>query len=383
MDNNTFTQEYRDTYNQYIKIGDLFQRDFRFYIELHSSILGRISKKSTEDLRGFFQEIQKKIFQTEFCEEELIEKKKNNFLKIYFETENFRKTYHQLDLFQDEADLCQKASRVVQKHWEFFQYKKEQVTFSDILFLFFEEVEEVLFLWETLTSKLEVFSKIFILNEKQLPKETTTEKFLQVYFLKQESELVDLESIENFITLLKKTNELLLKLQSPQSNSTLRIADIQIQTKRVVIQLVLPVSILNIFQKVVTSLHIDKLQKDGLQKILISIFGAEAIRDVEKKTIISYQRALKEIISLIKKEGNFFIEIGVKQEFSTKVFSLLEKIKQAKFDKSTNTRKSRKNSREYLLMLKSSESLKNFKSIVPPSNKKNQNDTDHIAYLTS
>ena len=382
MNNNAFTQEYKDTYNQYIKIVELFQKDFHFYIDTHSIILEKIFKNPKISLENFFQKLQERIFQKEFCKESFLEKKKNNFLKIYFETEKIRQTNHQIDLFKDELDICQRASKIVQRHWEFFQYKKEQITFSELLSLFFGEVEEVLFLWEILNSKLEIFSKVFILDEKKLPKESTTEKILQIFFLKQDSRSTDLESVENFIILLKRIFELLLKTQLISIEDSLKVLDIQIQKRQVTIKLLLPTSLFVPFQKIITNIHIDKLQKDGLQKILVDVLDAETIRNMEKKIITHYQRYFKEATNSIKKIGSFLVVTKEKKEVTTKVISLLEKMEHAKIDGNTHIRNSRKNTRECLLSLKETITSGDTKTISTDTNKI-QNNAEHIAYLTS
>jgi hypothetical protein len=389
MDNNNLYQEYKDTYNQYIKIAELFQKDFHFYIETHRKILQQVSEKLAEPAENKFREIQKEIFQEEFCAESELEKKKNNFLKIFFETEKIRQSNKQLDGMEEVLDLCQKASKIIQKHWEFYQYKRDKITLDDIFSLFFQDVEEVLFLWDSFVIQLEVFSKFLVLSEKQVAKGKEGEKSLQIYFEKTDSQTVDLTSIENFIALIKKTKELITKIKPLEVD--LRISNIQIRHTQIVVQILLSKDIAAIFQNIIMQLHIDKLQKDGLQKILISIFGSEVTRNIEKKVILNFQKQMKDLISPIQKQGNFVVLDKVNQWTYEKVFALLDKLKRSRKNGKNLNSKHRKFTRDLLFIKdtpaanasEATPSKDNPSKIAGQLPKEKRAGTDHVAYLTS
>ncbi len=388
MDSNNFTKEYKDTYNQYVKLNDLLHRDFYFYISIYSEILAKISQGSMENFTDILPKMRGKIFQDNFCKESELENKKNNFLKVFFEVEEIRKNNIQLDILEDIVFLCQKASKIIQKHWEFYQYKKDKLSLDDIFFLFFQEVEEVLFLWDSFTDKLEVFSKVWLCNQTKILNEKIEGKVVQVFFAKHTSQTVELNSVESFITLLKKVNQLITHIQArPEIN--LNITAIQIQNSQVNIQILLCLNDIEAFQGIITNFHPEKLQKDGLQRILSSIFGVEKVRSIDKRMLLNYQKQLKELVGSIQKEGNFGFDFRGQQEIYVKVLSLLAKMKSTKFNKNSGERNSKKYTRDSLF----SRAIVNKKMEVLPKKEyptKNTNskltqdsNKEYIAYLTS
>ena len=385
--NNYLAVEYKHTYNQYKKVSNLLQKDFNFYIQVYDEILENF-QNGQKNSSPISHELQNKIFSEEVCNEQKLEAKKNAFLKILFETEQIRQESQQLDLLEDIIFLCQKANKIIQKHWEFYQYKKNQITTDNIISLFFTHTEQVLFLWDSFVARLEIFSKIFISSEKQNSKPLGKD-FLQTFFCKEEKNTVDIVSMKNFIELIYKVGELFNKLQLEQKFH-LGISEVQLQKEKVIIEILLPEKLLKNFSQVITQLHSEKMQKDGLQQIITNTFYPDTIRSIEKKEILNFQKQFKNIITKIKKVGNFEVVKKGHQEISNKILALLEKIKESKKEDAIGNKKERKAIRNFLF----SNNQIDYKEKIPITNSSNtkiehintkekNQQTDHINYLSS
>ena len=180
MENKPLLQEYKDTYNQYIKTSELLDKEFQFYLTIHEELYEKIFMQADAANKNIsFEEIKEQIFQVDFCEEKKLEAIKNSFLKNYFEIEEIKKKNNSLGLFDELACVCQLINKIVQKHWEFFQYKKDKIILADILQLFLKEVNEAMLLWDSFIHKLEVFSRLFVSSQQS----NQDQKSTQVFFL--------------------------------------------------------------------------------------------------------------------------------------------------------------------------------------------------------
>ena len=292
MEYKQLLQEYKDAYNQYIKTSELLAKDFQFYLTIHEELYEKIFIQAYAVNKNIsFEEIKKQIFQVDFCEEKKLEAIKNSFLKNYFEIEEIKKKNNSLGLFDELACVCQLINKIVQKHWEFFQYKQEEIILSDILQLFLKEVDEAMMLWDSFIYKFEIFSKLFVSSQQS----TQDKKSIQVFFQKNPDSETSLNSIKNFMSLLEEISQLIHILEK-ESLKPLQIQSSQVYLNQICLQLIVAPKHSLALENIVQSLHPDMLAKDGLFKLLQQIFGAEKLRILEKKTILKPD-APKEAIS--------------------------------------------------------------------------------------
>ena len=70
MENKPLLQEYKDTYNQYIKTSELLDKEFQFYLTIHEELYEKIFMQADAANKNIsFEEIKEQIFQVDFCEE--------------------------------------------------------------------------------------------------------------------------------------------------------------------------------------------------------------------------------------------------------------------------------------------------------------------------
>ena len=286
MENKDLLQEYHNNYNQYIKLADLLNTDFRFYIDIHQQIWKNISTGNLRNSEAFLQELQKIIFQEKICEETKLERKKNNFLKISFEVETLKNSPYRTYLADDIILLCKKIVKLIQKHWEFYQYKKEKLVLEDILSLFFQETEEIFHLWDSFIDKLEVLSRVLLIEQVSL-EEKGTQK-VNIAFIENPNFKNNFDSIENFIQLIQQTYQL-IQLVKGDGEEQLRFISTQNQQGKIQAIFLLPLTYTAIFQNLFFHFHSEKLQKDGLQKMLLQNFSPSAVRNVEKKLYLNFK----------------------------------------------------------------------------------------------
>ena len=289
MEYKQLLQEYKDAYNQYIKTSELLAKDFQFYLTIHEELYEKIFIQAYAVNKNIsFEEIKKQIFQVDFCEEKKLEAIKNSFLKNYFEIEEIKKKNNSLGLFDELACVCQLINKIVQKHWEFFQYKQEEIILSDILQLFLKEVDEAMMLWDSFIYKFEIFSKLFVSSQQS----TQDKKSIQVFFQKNPDSETSLNSIKNFMSLLEEISQLIHILEK-ESLKPLQIQSSQVYLNQICLQLIVAPKHSLALENIVQSLHPDMLAKDGLFKLLQQIFGAEKSKNTRQEKTISYKHQKK------------------------------------------------------------------------------------------
>ena len=382
MDSQLTLPKYKVVYNQYTKVDALLKKDFLFYLEINEILSEKIFNfAANKNEVNYFEEIKNKVFNETFCQEKNLEKIKNNFLRAYFDIDTTRKTSNPLNLFNELAKICWDISKITQKHWEFFQYKRDKLVLSDVLDLFLKKINEVVALWKIFSNKFEIYSRILITNQNLAP----NKELVRVFYKKADngSELL---SFKNFITLIEEIANLIALLKG-EVDAQLKISSSQIQANYSSLNLLLPIENVQIFKKFMLTLHPNILQKDGLQKLLIQIFGAEKIRNVEKKSILSKQKKIKDLITKIQKNSDFEAETV----FSQEMYQILHK-----FLNESNRLKNKENNQSIAndLSQDSPTTIKTNNSITTPntttsantnasSSKVDINKKEHLAFLTS
>ena len=143
----------------------------RDIMELQSAIaesknsLEKIITKNKNDTDIKLKDIEKEIVSIKSNLEKEIVSIKSNLEKKIVES---KKKNNSLGLFDELACVCQLINKIVQKHWEFFQYKQEEIILSDILQLFLKEVDEAMMLWDSFIYKFEIFLNYLSLRSKAL-----------------------------------------------------------------------------------------------------------------------------------------------------------------------------------------------------------------------
>ena len=282
MEYKQLLQEYKDAYNQYIKTSELLAKDFQFYLTIHEELYEKIFIQAYAVNKNIsFEEIKKQIFQVNFCEEKKLEAIKNSFLKNYFEIEEIKKKNNSLGLFDELACVCQLINKIVQKHWEFFQYKQEEIILSDILQLFLKEVDEAMMLWDSFIYKFEIFSKLFVSSQQS----TQDKKSIQVFFQKNPDSETSLNSIKNFMSLLEEISQLIHILEK-ESLKPLQIQSSQVYLNQICLQLIVAPKHSLALENIVQSLHIDRvdmLAKDGLIQTFTANIWSRKIKNTRQE----------------------------------------------------------------------------------------------------
>ena len=374
MENKPLLQEYKDTYNQYIKTSELLDKEFQFYLTIHEELYEKIFMQADAANKNIsFEEIKEQIFRVDFCEEKKLEAIKNSFLKNYFEIEEIKKKNNSLGLFDELACVCQLINKIVQKHWEFFQYKKDKIILADILQLFLKEVNEAMLLWDSFIHKLEVFSRLFVSSQQS----NQDKKSTQVFFQKNSNSGANLKSIKNFINLLEEINDLIYTLEK-EPLKPLQMNSSQVHSDQVGLELLLPPKYSLALETIVQSLHPDMLAKDGLLKLLLQIFSADKLRALDKKIIQKYQKKFKDLINAIDRVGNFGVEQLSHTGMFQKLSNLLKKFDTINYNADGSRNTSRKIRYQFIHAVNNQKNQKNSEGkSEEPENK------DHLAYLTS
>lgn len=367
-------QEYKEVYNQYLKVADLLNKDFQFYLKINEKT-SQYLLDPNKDKQQFLNNIKIEVFDEKICQEKNLEEIKNSFLRNYFEIEKIKKETDFLGLFNNISIVYQTISKLIQKHWELYQYKKETVNLDDIFDIFINRLEKIISLWDSFTNKFEVLTRLFVASQYRITYHEPTKKILNIYFNRNQTRGVNLETFENFLALVKVVEELIQGLVG-NSKSVLEVNSAQVYFNSFYLKLFLDSENAIFFENIITALRVDILKQDGLQKLLSKFFEAEKLRALDKKVILKYQKKLKELINKIKRAGDFKIDKNSEQELILKLVSFLEKI-----DKLEYNSLSRKNALRYNLFPKVNNFETESKVTVSPL-KINSEKKEHLGYLS-